>query len=235
MARDDDPEGEAEALYRRLAAALPDYFANPDTEGLVILMGEAERRAAEAEVADRLAAEGRPRAWARAGAFYEDAWLYCLRDVVRFPDGSLGTHHRILHKGSPDGVAILPRWQGRLVLLRHFRHGIRDWSLEFPRGGGEAGKAPEALARGELREELGAEAGALRPLGVLYPQNNIMATRLWLFLAELETLGSPNTAEGIADIRSVTVAELERLIDGDIVTDSASVALYTRARLKGLL
>ena len=190
---------------------------------------------AESEIASRLAREGRPPEWARAGVFYEDDWIYVLRDVVRFPGGGLGTHHRIIHKGGPESVGILPRFEGRLVLLRHFRHGLRDWALEFPRGGGETGHSAEATARGELREELGAEALSLIPLGLLFPQNNLMTTHLRLFFAELGGIGAVNKAEGIAEVRAVTVAELERLIDSDVVNDAASVALYTRARLKGLL
>jgi ADP-ribose pyrophosphatase len=235
MADPDDPCPEVSASYRRLATELPDYFCNPDPEGLVILTGEEELRRAEAEIAGRLAASGLPRDWARAGVYYEDAWIYCLRDVVRFPDGRLGTHHRIIHKDGPESVAILPRWQDRLVLLRHFRHGLRDWALEFPRGGGERGRPAEKVAQEELREELGAEIISLRPLGLVFPQNNLMRTHLRLFFAEISGFGSANKAEGIAEVRTVTVAELERLIDTDVVTDSTSVALFTRARLRGLL
>lgn len=235
MADPDDPCPEVSAGYRRLAVDLPDYFGNPDREGLVILTGEEELRGAEAEIAGRLAASGLPRDWARAGVYYEDAWIYCLRDVVRFPDGRLGTHHRIIHKDGPESVAILPRWQGRLVLLRHFRHGLRDWALEFPRGSGEHGRSAEKMAREELREELDAKIISLRPLGLIFPQNNLMRTHLRLFFAEISAFGSANKAEGIAEIRTVTVAELERLIDSDVVTDSTSVALFARARLRGLL
>jgi DNA-binding transcriptional regulator LsrR (DeoR family) len=62
-----------------------------------------------------------------------------------------------------------------------------------------------------------------------------MATHLRLFFAELGGIGAVNKAEGIAEVRAVTVAELERLIDTDAVSDAASVALFARARLKGLL
>jgi len=235
MAATEDPAAAAARRYRRLVADLPGHFVNPDRDGLVILSGPEELPRAESEIASRLARAGRPPEWARAGVFYEDDWIYVLRDVVRFPGGSLGTHHRIIHKGGPEGVGILPRFEGRLVLLRHFRHGLRDWALEFPRGGGEAGQSAEALARGELREELGADALSLVPLGLLFPQNNLMATHLRLFFAELGGIGAVNKAEGIAEVRAVTVAELERLIDTDVVNDAVSVALYTRARLKGLL
>ena len=234
MARPDDPHSPA-ARYRRLVEEWPGYFRNPDRHGLVILSEPGELAAAERQIASRLAKEGRPPEWARAGVYYEDAWIYCLRDVVRFPDGSLGTHHRLIHKGGPESVGVLPRFEGRFVLLRHFRHGLRDWALEFPRGGGELGHSTEALAREELHEELGAEVLSLQPLGLLYPQNNLMATHLRLFFAELGKVGAANKAEGIAEVRIVSLAELERLIESDAINDAVSLALFTRARLKGLL
>lgn len=235
MAENDEASAAAGERYRRLAALLPDYFVNPDPDGVVIVKDAEALARAEGEIAARLAAAGQPARWARAGVFYEDAWIWCLRDVVRFPGGGLGTHHRLIHKGGLESVAILPRFEGRLVLLRHFRHGVRGWALEFPRGGGEAGITAEALARNELAEELGAEALSLRPLGLVHPQNNLMATYLRLFFAELDRVGMPNLAEGIAELRLVTVAELERLIDEDVLTDAISLALFTRARLRGLL
>ena len=234
MADPDDPCPEVSASYRRLAAELPDYFNNPDPEGLVILTGEEELRRAEAEIAGRLAASGLPRDWARAGVLYEDAWIYCLRDVVRFPDGRLGTHHRIIHKDGPQSVAILPRWQDRLVLLRHFRHGLRDWALEFPRGGGERDRPAEKVAQEELREELGAEIISLRPLGLVFPQNNLMRTHLRLFFAEISGFGSANKAEGIAEVRTVTVAELERLIDSDVVAEFNVPWRFSHGRVSGV-
>jgi len=231
----DDRTPEAARRYRRLVADSPGYFRNPDRDGLVIVLEADELARAEEEIASELAAAGRPPEWARAGVFYEDAWIYCLRDVVRFPDGRLGTHHRIIHKGGPESIGVLPRFAGRLVLLRHFRHGLRDWALEFPRGGAEGGLTAEELAQSELAEELGAEVLSLHPLGVLYPQNNLMATHLRLFLAELGKVGETNKAEGIAEVRLVTITELERLIANDVVNDAVSLALFTQARLRGLL
>jgi len=235
MTDNDERRADPRVRYSQLVAESPDHFADPDPHGVVILSSEAERRAAEAEIETRFAAAGQPRAWAHAGVFYEDGWLYFVRDVVRFPDGNVGTHHRIIHKTGPDSVGILPRCQGKLILLRHFRHGMRNWTLEFPRGGGELGVPPEATARAEVHEELGGEIVSIRRLGLIYPQNNIMMTRIQLYFAELSHFGAANEAEGIAEIKPVSVEELEHLIDCDVVSDATSVALYARARLRGLL
>jgi hypothetical protein len=55
----------------------------------------------ERAMAERFAARGQPREWARAGLFYEDPYLTVLRDAVIFPNGEPGLYHRAI--GKHDG------------------------------------------------------------------------------------------------------------------------------------
>lgn len=221
--------------YRKLVADHPGDFENPDPAGIVILDGSA-RAEAEAELSRRMAAAGNPPDWARAGLYYEDPWIRLVRDVVRFPDGAPGTYHRMLSKHGDDSAAVLPRRGDRLLLVRHFRHGLRDWSLEFPRGSSGPEVKPEDTARLELREELGLEATALHALGFVHGHNNLSRVRLHLFLAEVgDGPGVPAGDEGIADIVPVSAEEFEALVLDGTITDSATLNLFQLARLRGLL
>jgi len=56
-----------------------------------------------------------------------------------------------------------------------------------------------------------------------------------LFFAEVETYGSAEAQEAIAEIIATTVPEFERMIRDDEITDGFTLAAYTRAKLKGLL
>ncbi len=220
--------------YRLLVERRPGLFENSDADGIVILFG-AERIAAESELARRHAARGWPDGWARAGLYYEDAWLWLVRDVVRFPDGDVGTYSRLIAKGGEDAVAVIPRFAGRLLLLRHFRHGVRCASLEFPRGGGETGTPPEELVRIELREELGVAVSSLRSLGWSHCQTNLQKTRMHLFLADVDGPGTPAEGEGIVGVVAVTPDDLARMVAAGEVTDSTTINLLAMARLKGAL
>jgi ADP-ribose pyrophosphatase len=72
-----------------------------------------------------------------------------LREVVR-------------HRGS---VAILAvDAQGRLVLVRQYRHPVGSRLWELPAGLLETGESPEAAARRELEEEVGRQATGLELL-----------------------------------------------------------------------
>lgn len=226
-------KGELDA-YQRLSERRPESF-KVDEKGTLILLGEEERRAAEASIAKRLIDEGHPRSWSEAGLFYEDPWIWLVRDVVRFPDGEFGTHSKILHKGGRRGVIIVPIYGEKIVMINHFRHGTGDWSLEIPRGAPDSRLAIAALAETELREEIDAESVRVTEVGVLSPNNGMVDCKMHVFVAWLKSVGSPNRGEGIDSMREVTLGELKQLIIEGVITDSHSIAAITLAQLSGAM
>ncbi|MDR2397188.1 MAG: NUDIX hydrolase [Spirochaetaceae bacterium] len=89
---------------------------------------------------------------------------------------------------APDWAIVVPvlhRPQGdAFVMVRQWRHGAQELSLEFPGGVFEKGEAPHLAAARELREETAYEAGVVRSLGVCSPNPAIMSNRVHFFLAE---------------------------------------------------
>lgn len=76
---------------------------------------------------------------------------------------------------TPRGVAF--------VMVRQWRHGAKELSVEFPGGVFEKGEnALEAAAR-ELREETGYRAGKIEKIGEFNPNPAIMSNRVHFFLA----------------------------------------------------
>jgi 8-oxo-dGTP pyrophosphatase MutT (NUDIX family) len=79
-------------------------------------------------------------------------------------------------------IALTPDHQ--LVLVRQFRFGIDDFSLEIPGGVMERGEDPLGAAQRELREETGYSGSRARVLGAVHPNPAIMNNLCHLVLVE---------------------------------------------------
>lgn len=227
------PDRDRIETYLAFARERPELFSTP-AGGVRILLDREGIEAVEREVAAKLVAQGLDPAGAKVGIVLRDPWFYVIRDAVEFPDGSRRTHARSLNRVG-NGVAVLPVLAGRIVLIRHFRHAVRRWMLEVPRGGIEPGQTEEETARQELLEEIGGRATRLERLGFLHGSANLYANGAHLYFAELESVGTPQLEEGIVGIEQLSVAEFERrLLEGEIL-DSFTVAAFAHARLRGLV
>jgi len=221
--------------YRSLLAARP-ALAHSPKGGITVVSDPSETARIEALMAERFAAQGLPGEWARAGIFYEDPYIILLRDAVIFPDGKPGLYHRVIARhDEPTGVAALARYDGKLVLLRHFRHPSRAWHLEIPRGAVGADEDPGHVAHLEISEEIGGTIRSLTRLGLLHGASALMRHSVVLVYAELESIGTPALGEGIAEILLVSPGEFERMISESAITDAFTVAAAYHARLRGLL
>jgi ADP-ribose pyrophosphatase len=225
------------SLYEDLRATAPELFANPPGAHQQILVDPAEVAAAEREHAERLAGWGMPAFMAETGVTHADPHLMVLRDAVRTPDGRAAGYTRVVAAGNAAGVVVLPRRGDDVLLVRHFRHSIRGWQLELPRGFGNPGSDPAGDARRELGEELGVEAVALHDLGLLYPDTGVLATAVRLFYATVSADARPvgEAGEGIDEVRAVSPAELAAMIRDETITDGFTIAAWSRAVLRGLL
>ena len=86
---------------------------------------------------------------------------------------------------APDWVnviALTPEWH--LVLVRQFRYGTDDFSVEIPGGVMEAGEDAIAAGRRELQEETGFIGTKARLLGTVHPNPAMQNNRCRLVLVE---------------------------------------------------
>ncbi|MES9539908.1 MULTISPECIES: NUDIX hydrolase [unclassified Actinomadura] len=201
--------------YERLRESRPALFVNPPGAWSVIL--------------EECPSEGGP-----YGVCYSDPYLTLLRDPVAFKDGRVGGYLRALHSGGHGGAAVLPVHDGRIVLLRHFRHSTRQWHWEIPRGFPEPGDSPERTARREVEEEIGASPSSIEFLGDVYADTGIAASKVGLFWA---AVGEPDLSlreEGIDLIEPVTPERLDLMLEQGEITDSFTLAAVLHAKRRGL-
>ena len=112
---------------------------------------------------------------------------------VRLPNGRIFKQSWIDHRPCIAVVPVNP--EGNVVLIRQFRHGIRDVVLEIPGGMIDGDEPPEAAAARELREETGYVAQRIRPLARVLPNPAVQNNYLYLFAAE----GCRNTGHAEPD------------------------------------
>ena len=130
----------------------------------------------------------------------------------------------------PDWVNVIPVTEdGRVILIRQYRSGTHEITLEIPGGMVDPGEAPAATAGRELTEETGWVAGSIEEIGVVNPNPAIQDNRCYTFLAKGclpigETDFDPN--EEIETLL-VPLDEIPALIaDGDIRHGLVVAAFY---------
>jgi len=145
------------------------------------------------------------------------------RDRVIEPGGIEVTRDVVTHSGS---VVLLPLFpDGRILLVRQYRHAVGRFLWELVAGRIDPGEPPLRAARRELLEETGYSARRLRKLLDLFPTPGFVSERMLVYLA---TGLQPGRARPEADeriqTRKFTLVALERMIHRGTLRDAKSVA-----------
>ncbi len=168
---------------------------------------------------------------------YENRWMRVREDAVRFRDGSPGLYG-VVEKG--DFVVIAPLdTDGRLHLVEQYRYPIGRRFWEFPQGSWEdrPDADPLRLARGELREETGLDAGEILHVGYLHQAYGYATQGFNIYLARDLHRGEAAREVSEQDLitRAFPVAEVLDMALNGAITDSGTVATLGLLKLKGLL
>jgi len=92
--------------------------------------------------------------------------------------------HEFFRIRSVDFAHVVPVTENdEVVMVRQYRHGSGEMSLEVPAGLIEPSEDPAAAAARECLEETGYATGELRSLGMLRPNPAVFANNLHTFVA----------------------------------------------------
>src|SRR5450631_4647251 len=153
---------------------------------------------------------------------YQGKVFRLQRDTVIEPGGVEAERDIIVHPGS---VVVLPIFRdGRVLLIRQYRHSVGEFLWELVAGRKEPGETPAAGARRELIEETGYTAQRVRQMMRVIPTPGFVNEWMWIFAAEGLTEGAaqPEEDEKITP-RIFTMKEAEKMIDRGTLRDAKSI------------
>jgi len=157
----------------------------------------------------------------------DNRWARVRRDTCTLPDGSHIDDY-FYWEGNDFAQVFALTSDERVVLVRQYKHGVKDIVLELPAGMvSENDVDPAATARRELAEETGFDAPTWRQLGILYPSSAKSATRCFAYLAlqaRLVHSTHPDATE-IIEVEKYSVPDLLQLIATGEIRDSNSIAI----------
>lgn len=164
---------------------------------------------------------------------YEGPVFGVRRDVVLEPGGVRTTREVITHSGSVVVLPVLP--DGKIVLIRQYRHAARQYLWELVAGRMDGGETPKQGAARELLEETGYRAKQFRVFLYFWPTPGFLEEKMYILLAEGLTAGEaqPEEDEKILT-RSYTVNELKQMVRKNQIRDAKTIAalLYYFAFLR---
>ena len=145
------------------------------------------------------------------------------RDEVLEPSGLRTTREVITHPGSVVVLPVLP--DGRIVMVRQYRHATRQYLWELVAGRKEPEETPKQGAARELLEETGYSAKRYKVFLDVFPTPGFLEERMYLLLAEGLTAGEaqPEEDEKI-EVRAFQPKALKQMIKSGRMRDAKSIA-----------
>jgi ADP-ribose pyrophosphatase len=145
------------------------------------------------------------------------------RDELIEPTGVRTMREVVTHPGSVVVLPVLP--DGKIALVRQYRHAAGQYLWELVAGRMEAGENPKKGAERELIEETGYRAKRFTVFLDLFPTPGFLQERMYLLLAEGLTLGEaqPEEDEKLI-VATYKKKQLEEMIRSGKMRDAKSIA-----------
>jgi ADP-ribose pyrophosphatase len=160
---------------------------------------------------------------------YEGRILNLRVDQIRTPAG-VEALREIVENGSAVAVVAVDDQQ-RVVLVRQYRHAVRDLVSEVPAGKLDGDEDPLEGAQRELREETGFRAGRFERLGSFYPAPAWSTEFVYLYLATELTPGPTQLdVDEAIELLRMPLVEAIGLIHSGAITDGKTMAALLLAQ-----
>lgn len=165
--------------------------------------------------------------WKKLSSCYlvKEKWATLRVDTCELQEGLIKDDYYVLEY--PDWVnAVACTKEGRIILVRQYRHGADIISLEIPGGVIDEGETPEAAIKRELLEETGYTFETCELIATLYPNPATSTNRTFTYLLT----GGVKTSEQHLDeheiltVEEYTMDEVKQLLAENKIAQALHVA-----------
>lgn len=162
-------------------------------------------------------------------------WLAIREDRVRSPTGD---EHVVWYQDHPGAVAVVALTAtGHVLLIRQYRHAVRQWCWELPAGRCHPDRPPLEAAKTELAEEAGVIANSWEEIASFYSTVGSSNERITVFVAhDVTVVGCQPEAMEQLELVPVDWRTAESMASRGMIADgpSALALLLCRDRLGSL-
>ena len=162
--------------------------------------------------------------------------LHVYKDTIELPNKKEAFREYIKHMGA---VCVIPvTSEGNVVLVKQYRYAVERELLEIPAGKLDSSEEdPLDAAMRELKEETGAVAEKITPLGLYLGSPAILGEKIYMYLATGLTIGntSPDEDEFLEICEIPLEKAIKMVLDGEIPDGKTQSGILRAAAMLGVL
>jgi len=165
--------------------------------------------------------------WQKIASKYlvREKWATLRVDEVKLPDGIVKDDYYVLEY--PNWVnAIALTEEGKIIMVRQYRHAADIISLEVPGGVIDGDEAPEVAIKRELLEETGYSFKTCKLVAELYPNpataNNVTLT--YVLTGGIKTHEQHLDEHEILNVEEYTIDQVKQFMKDNKIAQALHVA-----------
>jgi len=165
--------------------------------------------------------------WQKIASKYlvREKWATLRVDEVKLPDGIIKDDYYVLEY--PNWVnAIALTEEGKIIMVRQYRHAADIVSLEVPGGVIDGDETPEVAVKRELLEETGYSFKTCKLIAELYPNPATADNRTFTYILTggVKTHDQHLDEHEILNVEEYTINEVKQLIKDNKIAQALHVA-----------
>lgn len=148
---------------------------------------------------------------------YDGKIITVKKETVLLPNGQKALREFVHHK---NAVAVLPIVNDKIVLVKQYRTGSKDFMIEIPAGLIEDGEDPVNTAIRELQEEVGYIPNTLNFLGKYFLSPGYCDEVIYLYYTDdVKPNKLPLDEDEFIEVLNIPLSEIDDFISSNMLNN----------------